>query len=440
MPIQFPSNPSTGQTYTYNSITWNYDGVSWAKSTTGSAATVTVGNSAPVSPSDGALWLNNETSDVAVYFNGGWSAIVGPAGPEGAIGATGPGGINGGVTWANVQTANFTANVGTGYPVDTTTGAITVTLPASPARGDTIALLDYAGNFYANSLTISNNGNKINGYLFPGNLSLINSSVELVYLDSVQGWKSYIYSDTNLSLIGLIPNGQQAYTSPGTYTWIAPAGVTSVSVVLVGGGGGGGSTGDAGSSTAFGVTALGGKGGTPGTTQSTYGSGADAGFIGGAAGIDATGAGYSGGGGAAGYSGNGGNGGNSTSGIGSSGSGGGGAGGNAPSSSGGGVGILGQGYNGIGNGGGGSGGANGSTGSGAAGGSYGGGAAPVVSASFAGGGGCLAYKNNISVNPGASYTIVVGAGRGSGASGAVRIIWGTVNGSRYFPSTNTGNL
>ncbi|NBU72805.1 MAG: hypothetical protein EBS53_15410, partial [Bacteroidetes bacterium] len=65
MPVSFPSNPTTGQTYTYNSITWRYDGVSWAKSVSatggGGTATVTVGNSAPVSPSDGALWLNNET-------------------------------------------------------------------------------------------------------------------------------------------------------------------------------------------------------------------------------------------------------------------------------------------------------------------------------------------------------------------------------------------
>lgn len=33
---------------------------------------------------------------------------------------------------------------------------------------------------------------------------------------------------------------QVAYTTPGTYSWIAPAGVTSVSVFVVGGGGGGG--------------------------------------------------------------------------------------------------------------------------------------------------------------------------------------------------------
>ena len=33
--------------------------------------------------------------------------------------------------------------------------------------------------------------------------------------------------------------GQEVYTTPGTYTWVAPAGVTSVSVVAIGGGGGG---------------------------------------------------------------------------------------------------------------------------------------------------------------------------------------------------------
>ena len=36
-----------------------------------------------------------------------------------------------------------------------------------------------------------------------------------------------------------IEPGQQAYTTPGTYTWVAPATVTAVSVVAVGGGGGG---------------------------------------------------------------------------------------------------------------------------------------------------------------------------------------------------------
>ena len=39
------------------------------------------------------------------------------------------------------------------------------------------------------------------------------------------------------------PPGQAQYTTPGTYSWTAPASVTSVSVVCIGGGGSGGSTG-----------------------------------------------------------------------------------------------------------------------------------------------------------------------------------------------------
>ena len=36
-----------------------------------------------------------------------------------------------------------------------------------------------------------------------------------------------------------VVQGQQEYTSSGSYTWVCPAGVTSVSVVCVGGGGAG---------------------------------------------------------------------------------------------------------------------------------------------------------------------------------------------------------
>ena len=34
------------------------------------------------------------------------------------------------------------------------------------------------------------------------------------------------------------PAGQSAYTSPGTYSWVCPANITSVSAVAIGGGGG----------------------------------------------------------------------------------------------------------------------------------------------------------------------------------------------------------
>ena len=41
----------------------------------------------------------------------------------------------------------------------------------------------------------------------------------------------------NSFLAGSLPTGQQAFTTAGTYSWTAPFGVYSVSVVCVGGGG-----------------------------------------------------------------------------------------------------------------------------------------------------------------------------------------------------------
>ena len=36
---------------------------------------------------------------------------------------------------------------------------------------------------------------------------------------------------------GVTPPGSQSYTTAGAYSWVAPAGITSVSIVAVGGGG-----------------------------------------------------------------------------------------------------------------------------------------------------------------------------------------------------------
>jgi hypothetical protein len=259
------------------------------------------------------------------------------------------------------------------------------------------------------------------------------------------------------------PTGQVAYTTPGTYSWVAPSGVTSVCVVCVGGGGGGGqsSSGAAGGSGG----GLGWKNNIPVTPGQSYtvvvgaggvslgqlaNDGGDSYFInastvkgGGGGGVDVNelaktggtfvgdggGNGGNGGGdgseidgggagGAGGYTGNGGNGG-LTEQSGQAGAGGGGGGSasaeGAATGGGGGVGLLGQGANGDGgivntttneNGKGGSGGADG--GSNGNGGAYGGGGQGTD----------------------ASYI----SGQCDGASGAVRIIWGS---GRAFPSTLT---
>lgn len=280
---------------------------------------------------------------------------------------------------------------------------------------------------------------------------------------------------SNLVVQQTAPPSQVAYTTPGTYSWVCPAGVSSISVVVIGGGKGGEDYyGNAGgglgwknnipvvSGTSYTVVVgVGGAARSNGgnsyfvNTSTVMGVGGtlDVGgtYIGDGGGNGGTRTnGFGGGGGAGGYTGNGGPGGpdsqygSTAGGNGAGGAGGGGAGGSysfthnadysiytediRANAGGGGVGILGQGTNGAGGGtagisggGGGSGGANGSSASGSrtggAGGAYGGGG---------GIGGQLGTQNGTTTGT-----------PGIGGGGAVRIIWGA---GRSFPSTNTGNV
>lgn len=229
--------------------------------------------------------------------------------------------------------------------------------------------------------------------------------------------------------------GQQAYTTPGTYTFTVPTGVTSICVVCVGGGGGGWSSGSgltnvsAGGESAFNSStcrALGGGGAASLNDPGGGGTVVAGTGVSGAAGL-ANPPYYAGGGGGAGTL----------------------AGTTAP-----------NGANLNWNGGGGYGASVTSTGSNAGGsgdnggenyptslgGSYGGGGGGGRDGA-GGGGGAIAWVNNISCTPGQTFSVLVGVGGsprgnggrsgGYGGPGAVRIIWG---GGRSFPSTNIGDL
>ena len=125
MSITFPSNPSHNQTHTHNDAVWVYNGTAWDLQSTGGGASVTISNSAPTSPTEGSLWLNDNTGDIGVYFGGSWAAITGTgpagaagtAGSQGATGATGPAGAaapsGGGYDMAANSTGYFALPIGT---------------------------------------------------------------------------------------------------------------------------------------------------------------------------------------------------------------------------------------------------------------------------------------------------------------------------------------
>ena len=96
--------------------------------------------------------------------------------------------VSGGTSWQAVKTSTFTAVAGEGYFVNTTSGVITMNLPAG-SIGDEVVFIDYAGTFDSNTFTISANGSeKIHGSTDDLTVSTERAGNTLVYTDGTQGW------------------------------------------------------------------------------------------------------------------------------------------------------------------------------------------------------------------------------------------------------------
>ena len=92
------------------------------------------------------------------------------------------------VEWQSVITSNTTMVAGRGYFVDTTSAAITMTLPSSASLGDTIQVIDYAGTADTNNITIGRNSHKIQGDAADLTVSTERAAFTLVYVNATQGW------------------------------------------------------------------------------------------------------------------------------------------------------------------------------------------------------------------------------------------------------------
>jgi hypothetical protein len=161
------------------------------------------------------------------------------------------------VQWQAVVVADgstgLTAVAGRGYFIDTTSGAITVTLPASPKAGDIVQLKDYARNWSTNAVTMAS-------ALFDGvasqtpSFSTNGQTITLVYMDGTKGW-SLINEDTTTGLGaqfisatgGTVANSGDykihSFTGDGCFVVSCagnPAGSETVDYLVVAGGGSGG--------------------------------------------------------------------------------------------------------------------------------------------------------------------------------------------------------
>ena len=94
----------------------------------------------------------------------------------------------GGTDWQAVKTSGYTAVAGQGIFANTAGGAFTVTLPSSPSIGDEVTIVDYAGTFDSNNLTVGRNSQPIQGSAADLTVATERAGFTLAFTDGTQGW------------------------------------------------------------------------------------------------------------------------------------------------------------------------------------------------------------------------------------------------------------
>jgi hypothetical protein len=182
------------------------------------------GENPPANPLTGQVWYNTVSGRAYVYYDSFWiefspgfTGQQGPAGPAGADGEDGvtlttyqadaPTSPEVGQIWVesdndieafdlNLKKTEIPTSISTNTNLSTgrryfvtSSSALTLTLPASPALNDEIQIIDASGNASTYNITVDRNGNLINGGT--GNLIIDTNGgwYTLLYTGSTYGWK-----------------------------------------------------------------------------------------------------------------------------------------------------------------------------------------------------------------------------------------------------------
>ena len=147
-----------------------------------------------------------------------------------------------GISWQAVETGStMTAVAGNGYPIDTSSNACTITLPASASNGDQIIFTDYARNWGTNGIVIDSNGLNYQGddASYTVEYTTDGQSLEIVYSDATNGWIPISDDDVTDAPVsypsndnGIIGYGISPYV--GMTNLVSDAGVVATDVTGVG--------------------------------------------------------------------------------------------------------------------------------------------------------------------------------------------------------------
>ena len=220
----------------------NLPGVNEAgtQNTTGTAGNVTGtvavanGGTGQTTYTNGQLLIGNTTGNTLTKATLTAGEGISITNSTGSITIASTGGGAGGLEYV-VKTANYTTSDLEGVLADTSGGAFTVTLPATPAAGAQVVVADSGNAWGTNNLTIARNGSTIDNVAENLVCDITGASVQLVYdgttwevytqvgtgtLSGVGGLE-YVVKTANYTASSL--EGVLADTSGGAFTVTLPA-------------------------------------------------------------------------------------------------------------------------------------------------------------------------------------------------------------------------
>lgn len=167
--IDLGSNTITGTTAQFNTALSDADFTTLAGTQTLTNKTISGASNTLTNIGNGSLTNSSITVNGSAVSLGGSVTIV-----------TGP--------TSSTVSSNVTLAANNNYFVNTS-AARTLTLPASPTLGDTIAIYDATGTAATNNITIARNGSNINGVADDAIIDVNQASSILVYTGATVGWR-----------------------------------------------------------------------------------------------------------------------------------------------------------------------------------------------------------------------------------------------------------